>query len=57
MNKDGIGEGKKEVSSASDHQQSVNFNIIGGASSMSKSADAFLDKNMSSLIPYRKIRW
>lgn len=57
LNKDGIGEGKKEVSSASDNGQSVNFKTVGGASSMSQNVDEFLDRNMSTLVQYRKIRW
>lgn len=57
LNKEGVGEGKKEISSASDNGQSVNFQIIGGASSMSKNADQFLDRNMSTLVAYRKMRW
>ena len=57
LNKNGIGEGKQEVSSASDNGQSVNFNTVGGASSMSKNVNEFLDRNMSALIPYRKLRW
>lgn len=57
LNKEGVGEGKKEISSASDNGQSVNFQIIGGASSMSKNADQFLDRNMATLVVYRKMRW
>lgn len=57
LNKDGIGEGKKEVSSASDNGQSVNFKTVGGASLMSRNVDEFLGKNMSTLVQYRKIRW
>lgn len=57
LNKDGIGEGKKEVSSASDNGQSVNFKTVGGASSMSQNVGEFLDRNMSTLVQYRKIRW
>ena len=57
LNKEGIGEGKKEVSSASDNGQSVNFKTVGGASSMSQNVDEFLDRNMTTLIQYRKIRW
>lgn len=55
LNKEGIGEGKKEVSSASDNGQTVNFQNIGGSSSMSKNVDEFLDRNMSTLIKYRKM--
>ena len=55
LNKEGIGEGKKEVSSASDNGQTVNFQNIGGLSSMSKNVDEFLDRNMSTLIKYRKM--
>ena len=57
LNKEGIGEGKKQVSSASDNGQTVNFQVVGGASSMSKNADNFLDRNMSTLVKYRKMRW
>lgn len=57
LNEEGIGEGRKQVSSASDNGQSVNFQTVGGVSSMSKNADAFLDRNMTTLVAYRKIRW
>lgn len=57
LNKEGIGEGKKQVSSASDNGQTVNFQTIGGASSMSKNVDEFLDRNMATLVKYRKMRW
>lgn len=57
LNENGILEGKKEVSSVKDREQSVNFQTIGGASSISKNANVFLDRNMDSLITYRKIRW
>lgn len=57
LNKDGIGEGKKQVSSASDNGQTVSFEIVGGLSSMSKNADEFLDRNMATLVKYRKMRW
>lgn len=57
LNKNGIGEGEKQVSSASDNGQSVNFQTIGGISSMSQNVDEFLDRNKSTLIAYRKMRW
>lgn len=57
LNKEGIGEGKKQVSSASDNGQSVNFQIVGGVSSMSKNVDEFLDRNMATLVKYRKVGW
>lgn len=57
LNEDGILEGKKQVSSASDNGQTVQFQIIGGASAISKNADEFLDRNMSTLVAYRKMRW
>lgn len=57
LNKDGVGEGKKEVSSASDNGQSVSFKTVGGVNSMSKNVDEFLDRNMATLIKYRKMRW
>lgn len=55
LNKDGIGEGKKQVSSVSDNGQSVSFQTVGGASTMSQNVDEFLDRNMSTLIKYRKL--
>lgn len=57
LNKDGIGKGNKQVSSASDNGQTVNFEIVGGLSSMSKNVDEFLDRNMATLVKYRKMRW
>lgn len=57
LNKEGIGEGKKQVSSASDNGQSVSFQFVGGVSSMSKNVDEFLDRNMATLIKYRKVVW
>lgn len=57
LNKEGIGEGKKQVSSASDNGQSVSFQIIGGVSSMSQNVDDFLDRNMAILVKYRKVVW
>lgn len=57
LNKDGVGEGKKQVSSASDNGQSVSFQIIGGVSSMSQNVDDFLDRNMAILVKYRKVVW
>lgn len=57
LNKNGIGEGEKQVSSASDNGQSVSFKIVGGTNSMSQNVDEFLDRNMSTLIKYRKVGW
>ena len=57
LNKEGVGKGVKEVSSASDNGQSVSFKTVGGTSSMSKNVDEFLDRNMSTLVKYRKMRW
>lgn len=57
INKEGVGEGKKQVSSASDNGQSVSFQIIGGVSSMSQNVDDFLDRNMAILVKYRKVVW
>lgn len=57
LNEDGILEGKKQVSSASDKEQSVHFETVGGASSISKNVDEFLNRNMDTLVAYRKIRW
>lgn len=57
LNKEGIGEGKIQVSGASDNGQTVQFQTVGGASAMSKNANDFLDRNMSTLVAYRKMRW
>ena len=57
INQNGIGEGKKQVSSASDNGQTVSFQIAGGASSMSRNVDEFLDRNMATLVQYRKLGW
>ena len=57
LNKQGIGEGKVQVSSTSDNGQSVSFQVVGGASSMAKNVEQFMDRNMSTLVAYRKIRW
>ena len=57
INKEGVGEGKKQVSSASDNGQSVNFQVVGGVISMSKNVDEFLDRNMATLVKYRKVVW
>lgn len=57
LNKDGAGKGIKEISSVSDNGQSVNFKNVGGVSSMSQNVDEFLDRNMVTLIAYRKMRW
>ncbi len=57
LNKEGIGEGKKQVSSVSDNGQSVSFQVVGGVSSMSKNVDEFLDRNMATLVKYRKVGW
>jgi len=56
LNKEGIGKGIKQVTNASDNGQSVNFQIIGGVNSMAKNAEEFLDRNMTTLISYRKMR-
>lgn len=57
LNKNGVGEGEKQVSGASDNGQSVSFKIVGGTSSMSQNVDEFLDRNMDTLIRYRKVGW
>lgn len=57
LNKEGVGEGKKQVSSASDNGQSVNFKVVGGVNSMSQNVDEFLDRNMATLVKYRKVEW
>lgn len=57
INKEGVGEGKKQVSSASDNGQSVNFQVVGGVNSMSENVDEFLDRNMATLVKYRKVVW
>lgn len=55
INKEGIGEGKKQVISASDNGQAVNFQTVGGASAISQNVDEFLNRNMTTLVNYRKL--
>lgn len=57
LNKEGIGNGKKEASSVSDNGQSVSFKTIGGAEAMSKNVADFIDRNKNALIPYARMRW
>ena len=57
LNEDGILECKKQISSVSDNRQTVQFENIGGLTYVSKSADEFLDKNMTTLVKYRRMRW
>lgn len=56
LNKNGIGEGKMEATSASDNGQAVNFKIVGGANSMSKNVDEFIARKEETLVSYRKMR-
>lgn len=55
LNKEGVGKGVKQVSSVSDNGQSVNFQTIGGVNSVSQNVDEFLDRNITTLIKYRKM--
>lgn len=57
LNRDGIGKGVKQVSSASDNGQTVSFETIGGVNSVAQNVDAFLNRNASVLNAYRKLRW
>ena len=57
INKNGIGKGTLQATSASDNGQTINFQTTGGVSSMSQNVDEFLDRNMSTLVAYRKMRW
>lgn len=56
LNKEGIGKAQKQVVSASDNGQTVTFESIGGSNNVSKNVDEFLDRNMKTLIAYRKMR-
>lgn len=56
LNQNGIGKGQMEISSASDNGQTVSFKTNGGAGSMSQNVDEFLERNMKTLIAYRKMR-
>lgn len=55
LNEKGILEGKKEVTSVSDNGQTVHFETKGGANSRSQNVNEFLDRNMSTLVKYRKL--
>ena len=56
LNKEGIGKAQKQVVSASDNGQTVTFESVGGSNNVSKNVDEFLDRNIKSLIAYRKMR-
>lgn len=56
LNKDGIGEGKKEVSNVSDNGQSASFKTVGGIESVRKNAEEFLNQNIKILYTYRKLK-
>lgn len=57
LNKDGVLEGIKQVSSVSDIEQTVNFETIGGAEAIKQNAKVFIDDNMARIVAYRKLRW
>lgn len=57
LNKDGVGEGKTIVTSATDNGQSVGLKNVGGVESLSKDVAEFISRNEDSLLPYRKMRW
>lgn len=57
LNKEGIGKGQKEVSSASDNGQSVSFKTIGGAEAMAKNVAEFINRNEKTLIQHARMRW
>ena len=57
LNKNGIGEGKIQVSSASDNGQTVNFKTVGGVEEIKKNVQDFIDNNIARIVAYRKLRW
>ena len=57
LNKNGIGNSNLEVTSASDNGQTVNFKNVGGVGAMSSNVDEFLERNLTTLVAYRKLRW
>ena len=57
LNKEGIGNGKKEASSASDNGQSVSFKTIGGAEAMAKNVADFIDRNKNEISKFACMRW
>ena len=57
LNKEGLGKGIKEVSGVSDNGQSISFKTVGGASSLATNINDFLNRNLSIINQYRKLRW
>ena len=57
LNKNGIGEGKIQVSSASDNGQTVSFETVGGIKEIKKNANEFAQDNIARIVAYRKKRW
>lgn len=55
--KNGYGEGKQVVSSASDNGQTVSFKDVGAITSDDVNMDKYIDKNKDEISMYAYMRW
>ena len=55
--KNGYGEGKQVVASASDNGQSVSFKDVGAVTADDVNMDKYIDKNKDEISMYAYIRW
>lgn len=55
--KNGYGEGKQVVSSASDNGQSVSFKDVGAVTAEDVNMDKYIDKNKDEISMYAYMRW
>lgn len=55
--KNGYGEGKQVVSSASDNGQTVSFKDVGAVTANDVDMDKYIEKNMDEISMYAYMRW
>lgn len=55
--KNGYGEGKQVISSASDNGQTVSFKDVGAVTADDVNMDKYIDKNKDEISMYAYIRW
>lgn len=55
--KNGYGEGKQVVSSATDHEQTVHFKDVGAVTVDDVDMDKYIEKNMDEISMYAYMRW
>lgn len=55
--KNGYGEGKQVVASATDHEQTVSFKDVGSVTANDVDMDKYIEKNMDEISMYAYMRW